>query len=87
MPRTMTLNVRVSGVLADHVAEMVGEYGSYENVSEYVRDLIRRDWERVEDERFQTLKNELQAAFTTPDNEYEPFDVEEFLARMKQRAA
>jgi antitoxin ParD1/3/4 len=83
----MTINVRVSGVLADHVAEMVGEHGSYENVSEYIRDLIRKDWEQAEEERFQTLKNELQAAFATPDSEYEPFDVEEFLARMKQRAA
>ena len=48
----MTLNVRVTGDLGAHVADNVGQYGRYENVSEYVRDLIRHDLERVEEERF-----------------------------------
>jgi antitoxin ParD1/3/4 len=39
---SITLNVRVNGVLGDFVAANVGDAGSYENVSEYVRDLIRR---------------------------------------------
>ena len=56
MPRSMTLNVRLTGALGDHVADAVGEYGLYENVSEYVRDLIRRDHARVEQERFETLR-------------------------------
>ena len=33
-------------------AANVGDEGSYENVSEYVRDLIRKDMERVERVRF-----------------------------------
>jgi toxin ParE1/3/4 len=41
MTKTMTLNVRVSGALGEFVAANVGAGGSYENVSEYVRDLIR----------------------------------------------
>lgn len=48
MTKTMTLNVRVSGVLGNFVAANVGEDGTYENVSEYVRDLIRRDQARAE---------------------------------------
>ncbi|RHW17887.1 addiction module antitoxin [Sphingomonas gilva] len=83
----MTLNVRLSGILEDHVAENVGEYGAYENVSEYVRDLIRKDRARAEEERFQALKAELQAAFATPDSEFLPFDADEFRARMKKRYA
>ena len=43
MPRTTTMTVRIGGVLSDFVASNVGDDGSYENVSEYVRDLIRRD--------------------------------------------
>ena len=45
---TTTMTVRLSGTLSDFVAENIGEYGAYENVSEYMRDLIRRDKERAE---------------------------------------
>ena len=41
MRRTTTMTVRVSGALGDFVAANVGDTGSYENVSEYIRDLIR----------------------------------------------
>jgi Arc/MetJ-type ribon-helix-helix transcriptional regulator len=45
MPKAMTLDLRVSGALGEFVAANVGDDGAYENVSEYVRDLIRRDKE------------------------------------------
>jgi Arc/MetJ-type ribon-helix-helix transcriptional regulator len=46
MPKAMTLNVRESGAFGEFVAANVGDDGAYENVSEDVRDLIRRDKER-----------------------------------------
>ena len=67
MNKPMTLNVRISGALSEFVAANVGEEGLYENVSEYVRDLIRRDKERIESEAFDWLKTELQEAFAQPD--------------------
>ena len=48
MTQTTTMTVRISGALSEFVASNVGENGSYENISEYVRDLIRRDKERAE---------------------------------------
>lgn len=81
MSRQMTLTVRLGGTLGDFVAENVGEDGSYENVSEYVRDLIRRDHERVQAERFARLKAELGAAFAAPDDTYRPLTVAEVIAR------
>ncbi len=66
----MNLNVRISGSLSDFVTETVTD-GDYENVSEYVRDLIRRDKERAEREAFDALKLRLQEAFSVPDSEYE----------------
>jgi len=42
------MTVRLSGKLSDFVANNVNENGSYENVSEYVRSLIRNDKERFE---------------------------------------
>ena len=54
MAGTMTMTVRLSGTLRDFVASNVGETGAYENISEYIRDLIRRDKERLESESFRT---------------------------------
>jgi Arc/MetJ-type ribon-helix-helix transcriptional regulator len=81
MTKTMTLNVRVGGALGAFVAANVSEDGVYENVSEYVRDLIRRDMARVEDEAFDRLKAELTRAFAAPDNAYQPLDAESVIRR------
>ena len=40
------MTVRLNATLSDFVAANVGERGAYDKVSEYVRDLIRRDMER-----------------------------------------
>jgi antitoxin ParD1/3/4 len=87
MTKPMNLNVRVSGPLSDFVARNVGEDGLYENVSEYVRDLIRRDKERVEREMFETLKAELQRAFATPDEDYVEVTADEVITRNRLRRA
>lgn len=81
MSRTTTMTVRVGGALSDFVAANVGEEGSYENVSEYIRDLIRRDKERAEAEAFDRLKAELTRAFATPDDSYQPLTAAEVIAR------
>ena len=69
MSDTMSLNVRISGSLKDFVSHEI-QQGSYENVSEYVRDLIRRDKAREEQKAFETLKAELTLAFSAPDSHY-----------------
>jgi antitoxin ParD1/3/4 len=81
MSRTTTMTVRLSGALSDFVAESVGENGSYENVSEYIRDLIRRDKERAEKEAFDRLKAELIHAFAAPESSYEPLTAAQVIAR------
>lgn len=81
MSRTTTMTVRLSGVLSDFVAANVGENGSYENVSEYIRDLIRRDKERVEKEALERLKAELTHAFAAPESSYRPLTAAEVIAR------
>ena len=81
MSRTTTMTVRLSGALSDFVAANVGENGSYENISEYVRDLIRHDKERAEQEAFSRLKAELTRAFAAPENSYKPLTAAEVIAR------
>ena len=81
MSRTTTMTVRLSGALSDFVAANVDENGAYENVSEYVRDLIRRDKERAEKEAFERLKAELAHAFAAPEESYKPLSAAEVIAR------
>ncbi len=81
MRRTTTMTVRVSGALGDFVAANVGDTGSYENVSEYNRDPIRRDKERSEREAFERLKAELARAFAALDSAYHPLSASEVTAR------
>lgn len=81
MSQTTTMTVRISGALSEFVASNVGENGSYENISEYVRDLIRRDKERAEREAFDRLKAELTRAFAAPEESYRPLTATEVIAR------
>ena len=86
MPPTTTMTVRLSGALRDFVSANVGENGSYENVSEYIRDLIRCDKERSEREAFDRLKAELARAFAAPDAAYQPLSAADVIARNKANA-
>lgn len=83
MPRTSTttMTVRLSGTLSDFVAANVGEHGAYENVSEYMRDLIRRDKERTEREAFDRLRAELTHAYAAPESSYQPLTAADVIAR------
>ncbi len=85
MTKAMTLNVRVGGALGAFVAANVGDDGAYENVSEYVRDLIRRDMARAEGAAFDRLKAELAHAFAAPDSAYSALSADEVIARNTRR--
>jgi len=75
------MTVRLSGALSEFVAANIGEHGTYENVSEYMRDLIRRDKERVEQEAFNRLKAELAHAYAAPESSYKPLTAADVIAR------
>ncbi|GHC33918.1 hypothetical protein GCM10007291_38860 [Gemmobacter nanjingensis] len=74
------MTVCLSGAFSDFVAANVSENGSYENISEYVRDLIRRDKERAEQEAFDRLKAELTRPFAGPETSYKPRTAAEVIA-------
>lgn len=85
MTKPMTLNVRVGGALSEFVAANVGEGGAYDNVSEYVRDLIRRDKKEAEEHAFERLKAELQRAFAVPDSQYHRLTAADVIKRNRVR--
>jgi len=77
----MTMTVRLNETLSEFVAAKVGEQGDYENISEYVRDLIRRDKTRLEQAMDDRLKAELTRAFAAPEDSYRPLTAAEVIAR------
>jgi len=76
-----TMTVRLSGELSDFVTNNANENGSYENISEYVRSLIRDDKKRFEQEAFERLKAELTLAFSAPDSSYSKLSAEDIFNR------
>lgn len=87
MTKPMTLNVRVAGALGEFVAANVGPDGAYDNVSEYVRDLIRKDKRVAEERAFARLKAELNRAFATPERDYERVNAADVIKRNRARRA
>ena len=81
MSQTTAMTVRISGALSEFLASNVGENGAYENISEYVRDLIRHDKVRVEREAFERLNAELTRSFAEPEDSYRPLSAAEVIAR------
>jgi len=79
--QTTTMTVRLNPTLSEFVATNVQQGGTYENVSEYVRDLIRRDMERKEQQAFDRLKAELAHAFAAPESAYKPLTAADVIAR------
>ena len=80
MRRTTTMTVRLSGALGDFVSANVGENGAYENVSEYIRDLIRRDKAEREAAAFEAVKARLQAAFAAPRSDFDDVSADDIRA-------
>ncbi len=78
---TTTMTVRLSGALSEFVSTNVGEHGAYENISEYVRDLIRRDMKYKEAEAFERLKAELTHAYAAPEASFHPLTAADVIAR------
>lgn len=81
----MMLTVHVEDDLGEHISNSIGENGRYESVGEYVRDLIRHDLERVEQERFQALKAELERAYATPLSDYVTVSAQDVIERNRER--
>ncbi|MBK6637900.1 MAG: addiction module antitoxin [Rhodocyclaceae bacterium] len=86
MTQATTMTVRLNATLSDFVASNASEDGAYENVSEYMRDLIRRDMQRKEEQAFERLKAELGNAFAAPEAAYRPLTAADVVARNRKGA-
>ena len=73
------VNVRITGKLRRFVEEQASPSGLYESASEYVRDLIRRDYQRQEERKLSWLMDQLRPGMEAEESRFVPFDSEEII--------
>ena len=78
------LNVRVRGELQAHLQQQIGESGLYENASEYIRALIRRDL-KTRTESWDWLKKHLEPALRADESVYISISAQDVIDRNKGR--
>ena len=79
------INVRFAGELQRFIQDRTGEAGLYGSASEYIRDLVRRDYEREEQRKWHSLRLELKAGAEAPESAFVPLDADALLAEAKAR--
>lgn len=79
-----SIHVKVGGLLQAHVQQQIGEDGLYENASEYIRALIRRDLQ-TRDEAWEALAKELAPAMRADDSEFVPVTADDVIRRNQRR--
>ena len=78
------VNVRITGKLRRFIEEQASPSGLYESASEYVRDLIRRDYQRQEERKWTWLMDQLRPGMEADESEFVPLDLEEILKAAKK---
>jgi antitoxin ParD1/3/4 len=79
-----SLHVRVTGTLQAHVQQQIGQDGLYENASEYIRDLIRRDLQ-TRSEAWDWLRKSLEPAMRAEESEYGAVSADDVIRRNQSR--
>lgn len=78
------VNVRITGKLRRFIEEQASPNGLYESVSEYVRDLIRRDYQRQGDRKWSWLMDQLRPGMEADEIDFVPLDPEEIIKAAKK---
>ena len=79
------VNVRFAGELQRFIQSKTEKSGLYGSASEYIRDLVRRDYEKEESRKWAWLVHELTPGADATDSEFVPLDVEEILTEARSR--
>lgn len=79
------INVRFAGPLQRFIQTRTGPNGMYQSASEYIRDLVRHDFERDREHQEEVLYQELKAGAGAPASEFVSLDVEAVIRAAKER--
>ena len=84
---TEGVNVRITGKLRRFIEEQAGPDGLYESANEYVRDLIRRDYQRQEERKWSWLVSQLRPGMEADESDFVAFDPEDIIETAKKEKA
>lgn len=79
------INVRFAGPLQEFIQSRVSEAGLYNSASEYIRDLVRRDYEREEERKADWLRHELAPGMRADESAFSPLDADALIRKAKSR--
>lgn len=80
-----SIHVRVGGQLQAHLQQQIGENGLYENASEYIRALIRRDLQ-TRNEAWDWLKRQLEPGLRADESEFQAVSAQDVIRRNQGRS-
>ncbi len=80
-----SIHVRVGGQLQAHLQQQIGENGLYENASEYIRALIRRDLQ-TRNEAWDWLKRQLEPGLRAEESEFRAVSAQDVIRRNQGRS-
>ena len=78
------VNVRITGKLRRFIEEQTSPNGLYESASEYVRDLIRRDYQLREERKWSWFLDQLRPGMEADESEFLPLDPKEIIKAAKK---
>jgi len=81
------VNVRFAGELQRFIQNRVGVSGIYASASEYIRDLVRRDYEREEQRKAIWLQQELKPGLEAAESAFTKLDADSLISEAKARRA
>ena len=80
------INVRLPGRLQEFVKEKSDpERGSFSSASEYIRDLIRHDYDAEEKPRWASLRQELAEGMAAGPEKFESLDAKDIIAEARRK--
>lgn len=79
------VNVRFSGALKSFVETRSDKNGLYNSVSEYIRDLVRRDYEAEESRKWDSLYEELKSGINANESDFVALNKEDIISEAKRR--
>ena len=82
---TEEINVKFPRELWRFIQSRTGGCGPYASASEYIRDLVRRDYEREEQHKWHFLRRELMPGLKADEGEFVPLNAGDILDEGKAR--
>jgi antitoxin ParD1/3/4 len=80
------INVRLPGHLQEFVKEKSDpERGAFSSASEYIRDLIRHDYEAEEKRRWAVLRQELAEGMAAGPEEFESVSAKDIITEARRK--